>query len=72
MLPTDMQFFTKEGKPKHWAMHYTIAHWATLLKDVALGKYDLHCCSIDYKGTPIPYRKDGANAIQKATITVEG
>ena len=71
-----MQFFTKEGKPEHWPMRYTIAHWATLLKDVAPGKYDLYCRTIDDKGNaqpmPRPFRKDGANAIQKASITVEG
>ena len=72
MLPPDVQFFTKQGKPKHWPMRYTIAHWATLFKDVAQGKYEVHCCSIDDKGTPNPCRKDGANATQKATITVEG
>jgi hypothetical protein len=57
-------------------MRYTIAHWATLLKDVAPGKYDLYCRTIDDKGNaqpmPRPFRKDGANAIQKASITVEG
>lgn len=72
MLPPDVQFFTKQGKPKHWPTRYAIAHWATLLKDVAPGKYDDHCCSIDDKGSLKPCRKDGTNAIQKATITVEG
>ena len=57
-------------------MRYTIAHWATLLKDVAPGKYDLYCRTIDDKGNPQPMprpvRKSGANAIHKTAITVEG
>ena len=53
-------------------MRDAIAHRATLLKDVAPEKYDVHCCSIEDKGSPNPCRKDGTNAIQKATITVEG
>lgn len=75
-LPPEVQFFTKAGKPEHWPMRYTIAHWATLLKDVAPGKHDLDCRTIDDKGNaqpmPRPFRKDGANAIHKTTITVEG
>ncbi len=75
-LPPDVQFFTKEGKPEHWPMRYTIAHWATLLKDVAPGKYHLYCRTIDDKGNaqpmPRPFRKSGANAIHKTSITVEG
>ena len=53
-----MRFFTKEGKPEHWPMRYTIAHWATLLKDVAPGKYYVHSRSIDDKGNAQPIMKD--------------
>jgi hypothetical protein len=74
-LPPDVQFFTKEGKPEHWPMRDTIAHWATLLKDIPPGKYNLYCRSLDDKGIaqpmPRPFRKSGANAIQKTTISVE-
>ena len=72
MLPPAVQLFTKEDKPKHWPMRDAIAHRATLLKDVAPEKYDVHCYSIEDKGSPNPCRKDATNAIQKATITVEG
>ena len=74
-LPPDVQFFTKEGKPEHWPMRYTIAHWATLLEGIPPGKYNLYCRALDDKGIaqpmPRPFRKTGANAIQKTTISVE-
>ena len=57
-------------------MRYTIAHWATLLKGVKPGKYDVYCRTIDLKGIaqpmPRPFKKSGRNAIQKAEFTVEG
>jgi hypothetical protein len=75
-LPANVRFFTKEGQPKHWPMRYTIAHWATLLKSVAPGKYDVYCRTIDANGIaqpmPRPFRKSGPNIIQKTSITVEG
>ena len=46
-LPTDVQFFTDEGKPKRWPMRYAIAHWATLLKGVMPGKYNVYCRTVD-------------------------
>ena len=75
-LPPDVQFFTKDGQPKHWPMRYTIAHWATLLKGIAPGKYDVYCRTIDSNGIaqpmPRPFRKSGGNKIQKSPITIEG
>mgnify|MGYP002019644411 FL=1 len=74
-LPPDVRFFTKDGQPKHWPMRYTIAHWATLLKGIAPGKYDVYCRTIDSNGIaqpmPRPFRKSGGNKIQKSPITVE-
>lgn len=73
-LPPDMQFFTDEGKPKHWPMRYAIAHWATLLKGVKPGKYNVYCRTIDSKGNaqpmPRPFKKSGRNTIQKTEIEV--
>ena len=55
-------------------MRYTIAHWATLLKGVAPGVYDVYCRTIDANGIaqpmPRPFRKSGHSAIQKSSITV--
>jgi DMSO/TMAO reductase YedYZ molybdopterin-dependent catalytic subunit len=73
-LPPDVRFFTTDGKPEHWPMRYTIAHWATLLKGVAPGAYDVYCRTIDANGIaqpmPRPFRKSGHSAIQKSSITV--
>ena len=73
-LPTDVQFFTDEGKPKHWPMRYAIAHWATLLKGVKPGKYNVYCRTIDSNGNaqpmPRPFKKSGRNTIQKTEIEV--
>ena len=73
-LPADVQFFTDEGKPKHWPMRYAIAHWATLLKGVKPGKYNVYCRTIDSKGNaqpmPRPFKKSGRNTIQKTEIEV--
>lgn len=75
-LPADVRFFTAEGKPTHWPMRYTIAHWATLLKGMAPGKYTISCRTIDNRGNaqpmPRPFRKSGRNTIEKSLITVEG
>ena len=73
-LPADVQFFTDEGKPKHWPMRYAIAHWATLLKGVKPGKYNVYCRTIDSKGNaqpmPRPFKKSGRNTIQKTEIEI--
>ena len=57
-------------------MRYTIVHWATLLKGIAPGKYDVYCRTIESTGIaqpmPRPFKKSGRNVIQKSPITVEG
>lgn len=75
-LPPDVRFFTKDGRPEHWPMRYTIAHWAALLKDAPAGKYELRCRSIDANGhaqpMPRPFSKSGANQIRRTLLSVEG
>ena len=75
-LPPDVRFFTAEGKPTHWPMRYTIAHWATLLKGMVPGKYVIYCRTIDNGGNaqpmPRPFRKSGRNNIEGSLITIEG
>ena len=74
-LPPNVRFFTAQGKPEHWPMRYTIAHWATLLKGMAPGKYNVYCRTIDKRGNaqpmPRPFRKSGRNTIEKSPITIE-
>ncbi|MEC8988910.1 MAG: hypothetical protein VYB66_06685, partial [Verrucomicrobiota bacterium] len=74
-LPDNVRFFDTNGRPKHWPMRYTLAHWATLLKGIAPGSYDVRCRTIDIKGIaqpmPRPFRKSGRNVIQRFSLTVE-
>ncbi len=74
-LPKGVRFFTAAGKPAHWPMRYTIAHWATLLKGMAPGQYRVYCRTIDKRGIaqpmPRPFRKSGRNTIEESLITVE-
>ncbi|MEC9055839.1 MAG: hypothetical protein VX633_11065, partial [Verrucomicrobiota bacterium] len=75
-LPKGVRFFTPAGKPGHWPMRYTIAHWATLLKGMAPGQYSIYCRTIDERGIaqpmPRPFRKSGRNTIEESLITIEG
>jgi DMSO/TMAO reductase YedYZ molybdopterin-dependent catalytic subunit len=75
-LPDNVRFFEGNGQPKHWPMRYTLAHWATLLKGIAPGNYDVRCRTIDLNGIaqpmPRPFRKSGRNTIQRFSLTVEG
>ena len=74
-LPAGVSNFTDAGRPKHWPQRYTLAHWATLLKGLKPGEYDVYCRTIDNKGIaqplPRPFKKSGRNAIQKVELTVE-
>lgn len=73
--PTPRQVDPATGKPHVWPMRGTIAHWATLLKKVPAGRYDLRCRTIDANGIaqpmPRPFAKSGHNAIQKLPLIVE-
>jgi len=74
-LPEDVRFFDRNGRPEHWPMRYTLAHWATLLKDLRPGSYDVRCRTIDENGIaqpmPRPFRKSGRNTIQRFSLAVE-
>lgn len=64
------------GNPIEWPPRYTLAHWAALLPDVAPGKYDLRCRTIDKNGVaqpmPRPFAKSGGNGIHSVSLTVRG
>lgn len=75
ILPKRVRFFTEKGKPKHWPMRYTIAHWATVLEDIKAGDYTIYCRTIDDKGIPQPlprpFRKSGRNDIDESPLSVK-
>jgi hypothetical protein len=75
-LPQGTLGFDKEtGKPTTWPIRNTIVHWGALLTDLAPGKYDLRCRTIDASGIaqplPRPFLKSGGNAIQTESLIVE-
>ena len=63
------------GKPYHWPMRNTIAHWAALLMVEGLGQCHLRCRTIDANGIaqpmPRPFPKSGRNDIQKVQVVVQ-
>ena len=73
--PVPRQIDPATGKPLVWPLRDTIVHWAALLTDVAPGKYDLRCRTIDDAGIaqpmPRPFLKSGHNAIERVTLIVE-
>ena len=75
ILPKRVGFFNEKGKPKHWPMRYTIAHWATVLEDIKAGDYTIYCRTIDDKGIPQPlprpFRKSGRNDIDESPLSVK-
>jgi hypothetical protein len=70
-----LQFDVATGKPRHWPLRYTIAHWAVLAPALPEGKYDLRSRTIDAAGQPQPlprpFAKSGRNAIQRVTLTID-
>lgn len=75
-LPAIPGQIDESGRPIEWPPRYTLAHWAALLPNVAPGKYDLRCRSIDKNGAaqpmPRPFAKSGGNKIHSVSLTVRG
>lgn len=74
-LPADTRGFDPTTqRPVEWPMRHALAHWAAVLRDVAPGRYDLRCRTIDARGIaqplPRPFPKSGRNSIQQVTIEV--
>ena len=67
-------FDPNTNRPTSWPMRNTLAHWAVLLTDVAVGEYDLRCRTIDSNGVaqplPRPFQKSGQNKIQNVPLSV--
>ncbi len=72
--PGTLGFEAQTGKPKSWPLRYSIVHWAVLLRDVAAGKYDLRCRTLDANGIaqplPRPLPRSGMNAIEQVALTI--
>ena len=72
--PTVLGFDPNTNRPTSWPMRNTLAHWAVLLTDVAVGDYDLRCRTIDANGVaqplPRPFQKSGQNKIQNVSLSV--
>ena len=76
LLPPDtLGFHGQTGRPKAWPMRYATAHWATELRDVPVGTYDLRCRTLDSQDIaqplPRPLPRSGVNFIEKVTVTVK-
>ena len=75
MLPANVRGFDPAtNRPLTWPMRNTLAHWAVLLTDVAVGEYELRCRTIDANGIaqplPRPFQKSGQNKIQSVSLSV--
>jgi hypothetical protein len=72
---SEVQFDPATRRPRQWPMRSTITLWATVLRDVPAGAYDLRCRTVDLAGNaqpmPRPFAKSGRNAIQKISLVVE-
>ncbi|MBL9093633.1 MAG: molybdopterin-dependent oxidoreductase [Planctomycetaceae bacterium] len=74
-IPPQTHGFDSSGRPKHWPLRLTNAHWAAVLPALPAGKYVLRSRTIDEKGhaqpLPRPFRKSGHAAIESITFTVK-
>jgi hypothetical protein len=72
---SEVQFDPATRRPRNWPLRSTIALWATVLRDVKPGAYDLRCRTVDLAGNaqpmPRPFAKSGRNGIQKISLVVE-
>ena len=67
--------FGDNGRPSHWPLRYSKAHWAALVPGVPAGTYWLRCRTVDGRGVaqpmPRPFAKSGRNAIHRVKVVVE-
>jgi hypothetical protein len=73
--PGVLGFNAETGGPREWPMRDSIVHWRAVLSDLAPGRYELRCRTIDANGTaqpmPRPLLKSGQNGIQRVSLVVE-
>ncbi len=73
-VPAGTFGFSEQGRPQHWPMPLTNAHWAATLDGLPKGQYTLRCRTIDASGTaqplPRPFRKSGHATIEAVNFKV--
>lgn len=73
--PGVLGFSGDAGAPLQWPMRDSIVHWRAVLANLAPGRYDLRCRTIDANGLaqpmPRPLLKSGHNGIQRVSLVVE-
>ncbi len=73
--PGTRGFDPQTGRPLHWPLKLSKAHWAALLPGLPAGKYTLRCRTVDENGIaqpmPRPFRKSGRAVIEQVGITVK-
>lgn len=73
-LPPGTFGFSDQGRPLHWPMPLTNAHWAATLEGLPPGHYTLRCRTIDQSGIaqplPRPFRKSGHATIEAVNFKV--
>lgn len=72
---TPLLFDKATGRPTHWPLRYTVAHWAAELPPLAPGKFTVRCRTIDNNGIaqpmPRPFAKSGRVDIQEVSLEIE-
>ncbi len=75
LLKKAIAFDPLTGRHKSWPMRYAIAHWATLVRGLPPGKYDIRCRTIDNNGAaqpmPRPFGRGGINFIDAEQVIVK-
>lgn len=69
--------FGADGRPKEWAMRYSLAPWTATLGRLSPGEYEFRARTVDRNGFAQPEprsfeQRSGLNAVQRQRIVVKG
>lgn len=74
-LPAGVKGFSDTGRPLEWPMRDSLVQWRVVLANLAPGRYDLRCRTVDANDAaqpmPRPLLKSGHNGIQRVPLVVE-
>ncbi len=60
--------------PRAWPLRHTLCRWTAGLPELAPGKYEIRCRTVDANGVaqpmPRPFPKSGRNTIQSVKLEV--